>query len=121
MRAVYILVAAVLLGLAAGYAWWAMSPAPRMHIPKAVAPKFVDPPETASDREWDARPAETAPLAVETDRPGPTAVEQGVHYSGCNEVRAAGRAPLHIGEPGYRPEMDGDGDGIACEPHIGAR
>jgi hypothetical protein len=23
------------------------------------------------------------------------------------------------GEPGYRPEMDGDGDGIACEPWRG--
>lgn len=38
------------------------------------------------------------------------------YYSGCNEVRAAGRAPLYKGEPGYREGMDGDGDGIACEP-----
>jgi Excalibur calcium-binding domain. len=42
--------------------------------------------------------------------------EQSVHYSGCNEVRSLGKAPLNAGEPGYRPEMDGDGDGIACEP-----
>jgi hypothetical protein len=42
-----------------------------------------------------------------------------VYYSGCNAVRAAGAAPLHLGEPGYREEMDGDGDGIACEPHRG--
>lgn len=41
----------------------------------------------------------------------------GVYYSGCNEARAAGVAPIHEGQPGYRPEMDGDGDGIACEPH----
>lgn len=40
-----------------------------------------------------------------------------VYYSGCNEVRAAGLAPLYRGDPGYRPEMDGDDDGIACEPH----
>ena len=40
-----------------------------------------------------------------------------VHYPGCDQVRAAGKAPLHYGEPGYRPDMDGDGDGIACEPH----
>ncbi len=38
------------------------------------------------------------------------------YYSGCNAVRAAGAAPLYRGEPGYRPEMDGDGDGVACEP-----
>ena len=45
------------------------------------------------------------------------AVEQSVHYSGCNEVRAAGKAPLHHGDPGYGEHMDGDGDGVACEDH----
>lgn len=45
--------------------------------------------------------------------------EASVHYPGCNAVRAAGAAPLHRGQPGYREEMDGDGDGIACEPHRG--
>ncbi|MEW6576194.1 MAG: excalibur calcium-binding domain-containing protein [Pseudomonadota bacterium] len=46
-------------------------------------------------------------------------VEQSVYYSGCNEVRAAGKAPLYSGDPGYREGMDGDGDGIACEPYHG--
>ncbi len=45
------------------------------------------------------------------------AVEKSVHYEGCNEVRAAGKAPLHRGDPGYGQHMDGDGDGIACEPY----
>ncbi len=45
------------------------------------------------------------------------AIEQSVYYAGCNSVRAAGAAPLHRGTPGYREEMDGDGDGVACEPH----
>lgn len=40
-----------------------------------------------------------------------------VYYAGCNEVRAMGKAPLYAGQPGYRVEMDGDRDGIACEPH----
>lgn len=44
------------------------------------------------------------------------AVMASVYYPGCNEVRAAGKAPLHYGEPGYREGMDGDGDGVACEP-----
>lgn len=43
----------------------------------------------------------------------------GAYYSGCNDARAAGVTPLYAGEPGYRPEMDGDGDGIACEPYRG--
>jgi hypothetical protein len=42
-----------------------------------------------------------------------------VYFSGCREVRAAGLAPLYRGQPGYRPEMDGDDDGIACEPYRG--
>ncbi|MEH6756063.1 MAG: excalibur calcium-binding domain-containing protein [Parasphingorhabdus sp.] len=47
----------------------------------------------------------------------PKAVERSVFYSGCNEVRAAGKAPLYRGDPGYREGMDGDNDGIACEPY----
>lgn len=43
--------------------------------------------------------------------------EQSVYYSGCNEARAAGVAPIYAGEPGYRSEMDGNSDGIACEPY----
>lgn len=42
-----------------------------------------------------------------------------VWYRGCNDVRAAGKAPLYRSQPGYRIEMDGDGDGIACEPYRG--
>ena len=44
-----------------------------------------------------------------------TGAESSVFYSGCRQVRAAGAAPLYRGQPGYRPGMDGDGDGIACE------
>jgi hypothetical protein len=43
----------------------------------------------------------------------------GAYYPGCDSVRAAGAAPLYRGQPGYRPEMDGDDDGIACEPYRG--
>lgn len=45
--------------------------------------------------------------------------ERSVYYAGCDEVRAAGKAPLYRGDPGYRDGMDGDGDGIACEPYRG--
>lgn len=43
----------------------------------------------------------------------------GAFYPGCKAARAAGVAPLYAGEPGYRLEMDGDSDGIACEPYHG--
>lgn len=45
----------------------------------------------------------------------------GVSYRNCAEARAAGAAPLHRGQPGYDPRMDGDGDGIACEPYRARR
>ncbi len=43
-------------------------------------------------------------------------IEQSVYYSRCDEARAAGKAPIDAGQPGYREGLDGDGDGIACEP-----
>lgn len=45
------------------------------------------------------------------------AIERSLYYAGCSEVRAAGHAPLYAGQPGYREGLDGDSDGIACEPH----
>lgn len=43
------------------------------------------------------------------------APEANVVYPNCAAVRAAGRAPLYAGEPGYHPALDRDHDGIACE------
>jgi hypothetical protein len=44
-------------------------------------------------------------------------VEQSLYYGGCSEARAAGAAPLYRGTPGYREGLDGDADGVACEPY----
>lgn len=44
-----------------------------------------------------------------------------VYYRNCAAARAAGAAPIYRGQPGYRPQLDGDGDGIACEPYRGRR
>ncbi|BAU28996.1 micrococcal nuclease [Aneurinibacillus soli] len=38
-----------------------------------------------------------------------------VYYKNCTEARAAGAAPIHEDEPGYRPALDRDHDGVACE------
>ncbi|MBY8823201.1 excalibur calcium-binding domain-containing protein [Sphingomonas colocasiae] len=45
--------------------------------------------------------------------------QPGAWYRNCDAARAAGVAPLYAGEPGYREAMDGDDDGIACEPYRG--
>ncbi len=39
----------------------------------------------------------------------------GAYYPNCAAARAAGAAPLRVGEPGYRRALDRDGDGVACE------
>ena len=36
-------------------------------------------------------------------------------YANCDDAKAAGAAPLYKGDPGYRPELDRDKDGIACD------
>ena len=105
MRAVAVLGTALMIGLTGGYAWSALTrPKPHVHVPrvpKAQPPVVL---ESDADEQWAKR-------AEEPDGVPP----QSVHYSGCNEIRAAGKAPLHESDPGYRAEMDGDGDGIACE------
>lgn len=53
--------------------------------------------------------------AVAEDPASAALRERTVHYPGCDAARSAGVAPIYSGEPGYRPGMDGDGDGIACE------
>lgn len=60
----------------------------------AQAPGFYQPPET--------NPA-LPPSAASA------------YYGSCADARAAGAAPLYVGEPGYRSGLDRDGDGVACE------
>jgi hypothetical protein len=52
-----------------------------------------------------------------TPTPAPTSsnVIDFIKYKNCTEVKAAGKAPLHTGDPGYSTSLDRDGDGIACE------
>ncbi|MFI5694387.1 excalibur calcium-binding domain-containing protein [Kribbella sp. NPDC051586] len=45
----------------------------------------------------------------------PARAERTPYYRSCAEVRAAGKAPLRRGEPGYSRALDPDGDGVACE------
>ena len=39
----------------------------------------------------------------------------GVAFRNCAEARAAGKAPVRRGQPGYGPHLDRDGDGVGCE------
>lgn len=57
-----------------------------------------------------------APATTVTTKPAPsTTTTTTVSYANCDEVRAAGKAPLRRGQPGYATRLDRDGDGIACD------
>ena len=57
-----------------------------------------------------AQPAVPAAPAPQQTQPGGD-----VSFSSCKEARAAGYSNMRQGEPGYSPNLDRDGDGIACE------
>jgi hypothetical protein len=94
----------------------------------------------AADQEYKEQTAETVPYlhqhalsAAELDAQQPSlggpavaapaqrATASSWSYRNCREARAAGAAPLYHGQPGYGAHMDGDHDGIACEPYPGQR
>jgi len=92
MRGIILLLAAVMLGLTGGYAWSKWS--------KPSAADLVN--------------ARKAPSA----KPGQSShdLEATEYYADCAAARAAGKAPLYAGQPGYRTELDPDGTGLACPP-----
>jgi endonuclease G len=61
-----------------------------------------------------AAPVANAAPTTTTPTPAP-ATGSDVYYPNCAAARAAGAAPIYQGQPGYRPPLDRDNDGIACE------
>lgn len=66
---------------------------------------FVDPAEEPIVEEAPEEPVAPAP------DPEPVSA----YFSNCAEARSVGASPLYAGMPGYRPGLDRDGDGVACE------
>lgn len=62
--------------------------------------------------------AVTANALVPRVGPPPKDKSGSLYFASCHEARQAGEAPIYPGEPGFRPGLDGDSDGIACEPSI---
>lgn len=106
-------------------------PDPSADLPLVVAPPTPDP-QPGSSHELARRPlprpawivaaveAELAtapePAAVPFAAPLADPEPASAYYRSCAAARAAGAAPMRRGEPGYRPGLDRDNDGVACEP-----
>lgn len=81
------------------------APAPRPDRTQPPAPKpvpVVTPTSTTTPQPFIPQTKTTPPSAP-------------VYYKNCSAVRAAGKAPIRRGEPGYRRGLDRDNDGLACE------
>ncbi|WP_238175748.1 excalibur calcium-binding domain-containing protein [Kribbella pratensis] len=102
------------------------SPTPSSTSPSASTPATTTPttpttpgattPTTSTPTSSPSTPTPTASTAVPSATPSTTpSSTPAVVYRNCAEVRAAGKAPLYRGDPGYTPELDRNGDGIACE------
>jgi hypothetical protein len=89
-------------------------PAPLPLVPPAPQPsnQYVPPP--AALLPLVPPPPQTSNQYV----PPPAALPPGggsVYYPNCKAARAAGAAPIYAGQPGYRPGLDRNGNGVACE------
>lgn len=69
---------------------------------------------TARDTEVAAREAAVATTAEGTTA-APATGSGDAYYANCDAARAAGAAPVQIGQSGYRSGLDRDGDGVGCE------
>jgi outer membrane biosynthesis protein TonB len=97
--------------------------APETGAPTTTAPTTAPTPthtptQTPSSTPTDSesptpKPSSTTPTTSPTTEPVSTG--DAVVYQSCAEVRAAGKAPLYRGQPGYTEELDRNGDGIACD------
>ncbi len=70
-----------------------------------------------TERRTGQRHCHETPDSASAPVQAPARAAVGSYYPNCAAVRAAGRAPLRRGEPGYRSGLDRDNDGIACEPY----
>lgn len=72
-------------------------------------PSLSDPDPGQQQSERDSTDEEST-MAATMSAPAPE-----VRYEDCAEAHEAGAVPLDADDPGYRPELDDDRDGRACE------
>jgi hypothetical protein len=74
--------------------------------PQPSATPTPDPPKRAVHRALES---------LADMRTNPPAPASGPGWLNCDDVRAAGAAPIHSWEPGFEARFDRDNDGVGCE------
>jgi hypothetical protein len=72
------------------------------------------PAQAAAPEQPAPAPAYVAPAYV-PPAPAVPAAPAAAYYANCAAARAAGAAPIRVGQPGYSTTLDRDRDGVACE------
>ncbi len=74
----------------------------------------------AASREWSSsrelRPRFPSPRGATAAAEWSSSNEWPPRFGSCAEAEAAGYGSMRFGKAGYRPGLDADNDGIACEP-----
>jgi hypothetical protein len=83
------------------------TPGPTTTVTVTAAPVTVTVTVPAAPLAAGAAPTGNSAPAAAPDAPA--------SYANCAAVRAAGKAPILRGQPGYGRHLDRDGDGIGCE------
>lgn len=85
--------------------------------PTTAAPTTVAPPPTAPPPPPTTPPPPPTTAYVPPPAPfvEPVAPDAGGSFKNCDAARAAGAAPVRVGDPGYGRHLDRDGDGVGCE------
>lgn len=107
--------------LVEGYTWLALLSLAAIAMAVVwVAPAFAHGGGLAADgchmdRSTGVRHCHRGPNAGATEAPRRDGGGREVYYPNCAAARAAGAAPVRVGQPGYGRHLDRDGDGVSCE------
>ena len=88
---------------------------PNNFVCNAPAPVAPAPSRPATAPPATPAPVVPAPAPAPVVPAAPTAPSNNGPFANCDAVRAAGRAPILAGQPGFEQKFDRDGDGVGCE------
>ena len=89
---------------------------PQDRVPPGFPIPIPSPPLCGPGAGGTPPPQTPTPPGKGTYMPPPAAQQpQQPYYANCDDARAHGATNIAQGTPGYRPELDSDSDGIACE------